>query len=131
MPPMVKAFTKQRHAFQLGLQGSMVLPEAFKIETHVPMSRLFSKASEDDDGPPERLTEPPEVGDIVRVRYPYHKPDKADAEEAMFMATITAVHNSSVEPSPAAAAARKAAGQESARSRSRSRAVALACPGGR
>ena len=105
MPPMVKAFTKQRHAFQLGLQGSMVLPEAFKVETHVPMSRLFSKASEDDDGPPERLTEPPEVGDIVRVRYPYHKPDKADAEEAMFMATITAVHNSSVEPSPAAAAA--------------------------
>ena len=35
---------------------------------------------------------------------------KADAEEAMFMATITAVHNGSVEPSPAAAAAGALAG---------------------
>ena len=91
LPAVVKAFTKQRHAFELGVQGSLVLNENDKEELRVPMSRLYTHSS-----PPEPLTKAPEVGDVVRVRYPYHKPDKADAEEGLFIAVVTAVHAGSV-----------------------------------
>ena len=87
LPGIVGAFTKQRHAFELGLHGSLVLSEAFKVETDVPMSRLFVAGS----SPPAPVTSVA-VGDVVRVRYPYHKADKADTEEALFTAVITAVH---------------------------------------
>ena len=41
LPAVFEAFTKQRHAFELGMQGSLVLSEAFKVETRVPMARLY------------------------------------------------------------------------------------------
>ena len=114
LPGIVGAFTRQRHAFELGLHGSLVLSDHFRVESGVPMSRLFESPLNilreagllRVDGRPGRAESseaaaaataaaaaarnaPPvpatsvKVGDIVRVRYPYHKADKADAEEAL------------------------------------------------
>ena len=68
LPEIISAFTKQRHAFALGLRGSIVIQEGLQAESDVPLHRLFTPGPE----PPEPL-ERVAVGDSVRVRFPYKR----------------------------------------------------------
>ena len=91
---LLTAFTRQTHAFELGLRGSMVLCNALREETKVPMSRLVRP--EKHAGDPVVQLSTVRVGEKVRVRYPY-KPTRKDAgevdkEEGLFCAIITKIH---------------------------------------
>ncbi len=87
---LLRAFTRQQHAFTVGLQGSMVLSKELAAEEGVPLGRLFHPRE------PTPLRVAPAPGDLVRVRYPY-KPSKAHHEEGLFAATVTHVHPGNAE----------------------------------
>ena len=67
LPGVVSAFTRQRHAFSIGLHGSLVMVRERRTEARVAMHRLYAPGT----SPPERV-QPSSVreGDVVRVRLP-------------------------------------------------------------
>ena len=90
LPAVVSAFTRQRHAFELGMHGSLVLHESLRTETHVPLNRIYRVGSS-----PPSLVPGVVVGDRVRVRHPHKHGGTADEQEALFLAVVTVVHTKS------------------------------------
>ena len=98
LPEIVSAFTRQRHAFELGLRGSLVLQEGLQTETEIPISRLYQP----EGSPPVRLYTV-NVGDAVRVLLPnvsLPRGESLDGEEALFLAEVGAVQHAAPTDAP-------------------------------